>query len=75
MKQKKSLYIKNKHMARENIPVQKLFPLLKYSNVKIINTVKNKGKGLNKKKSNLAYKNIYYLHYLERAQLCLHFEK
>lgn len=54
-------------MTCENIPVYKLLlllklrPLLKYSNVKINNTVKNKR--LNEKKSNLAYMNTYRLHF------------
>lgn len=66
-------------MTCENIPVYKLLlllklrPLLKYSNVKINNTVKNKR--LNEKKSNLAYMNTYRLHFEERAQLCFYFEK
>lgn len=54
-------------MAYENIPVRKLLPLLKlrtllkYSNLKIENTVKNKR--LDEKKSNLAYMNTYRLHF------------
>ena len=64
---KQILYITNKHMAYENIPVRKLLTLLKlrtllkYSNLKIKNTVKNKR--LDEKKSNLAYMNTYRLHF------------